>query len=823
MDTYIADGADYVAPYTSLVTSSMMGKTRLIKEMSRHIPSVYICARSACSTGYPPRTPAVVDWFDSGIAGLYKPTLDRSTIAGDKFYILSTLKYGVFLLALFKHLSALLQNEDLIQQYKVRECAEQRHYTWMWDFFAEPLDSSNLKSFWQHCLMDAEKTMKEYNSPTRAEQYFEQAYSRQLQATYKELVKSFDAVGYQGEITLVIVCDEARHLCEMSAADGSPIHEEYDVFRGGEQQNVSDENAISGNVPFSAFRALRRALRFLSQTTGPTPRVFGLFTDTSSRLTNFQPSPSEDRSMRQMRIRFAPAGRKQFEPLFTFTSFDAWSRIYNDCSSVENVAAPERLINFGRAGWRAIFEVREKDVVRHDSDVNFAKGKLLCYQSKIDFRQPWKASLDRKILLKLLAVLAPRLALTAGPYSLEASEIIASHMAVLMKTDEDRHFLRTAYPSEPILAEASASLTAEYGWGKPLRALHHFIQTGIVDAGFRGELLTKIVCLMAVDKANGLKVYDPFTQWEYSRPLPVSEFLNQLIAFDGIEAKAKAPDSDATTFSEYVAQHSTVDRENLKRFLSGHMFFTHFIRVECAVSIAMLVRAWNRGAAIMCQAYNPRFDHIIPVMLEGAECHKFGDLYDRWTEEQLAEARRSMSYILIDSKCYANKTNWRTHVSTIVPEPIDQHNVIQHNLRDGLPLQNVYVSMVQDFGMRLDNEPSVIVEPITVAERNTRPRTSLKQLKIILKGIDDNTYECLKDRPQKEGVDPDRQAARMYIDELRNARVGYFDEDTREKKPLVFHGVRDSLPLAFGDEDHPGVGVEWLDEKERIRDAMQLD
>jgi hypothetical protein len=116
MDTYITNGASYVAPYTSLVTSSMMGKTRLIKEMSRHIPLVYVCARSAGSTGYPPRTPIVIDWFDSGITVLYKPHLARSIISADKFYTLSTLKYTVFLLTLFKHLSALLKNEDLIQQ-----------------------------------------------------------------------------------------------------------------------------------------------------------------------------------------------------------------------------------------------------------------------------------------------------------------------------------------------------------------------------------------------------------------------------------------------------------------------------------------------------------------------------------------------------------------------------------------------------------------------------------------------------------------------------------------------------------------------------------
>jgi hypothetical protein len=230
--------------------------------MSRHIPLVYICARSPNSTGYPPRTPAIIDWFDSGIAVLYQPCLDRSTILADNFYILSTLKYTAFLLAFFARLSALLQNEDLVQQYKIRECAEQQHYTWLWDYFAEPLESSNLQLFWQHVLMDAEETMKPYTTPNRAMRYFENAYTYQLRDTYQTLVQSFEAVGYQGEITLVLVCDEARHLCEMSAADGSPIHEEYDVFRGDDQQK-SDKNAISGNVPFFSVLCTQKSIAFL--------------------------------------------------------------------------------------------------------------------------------------------------------------------------------------------------------------------------------------------------------------------------------------------------------------------------------------------------------------------------------------------------------------------------------------------------------------------------------------------------------------------------------------------------------------------------------
>jgi hypothetical protein len=81
--------------------------------------------------------------------------------------------------------------------------------------------------------------------------------------------------------------------------------------------------------------------------------------------------------------------------------------------------------------------------------------------------------------------------LTIGPYSAEAAELISSHLAILTAPDDERHFLRTLYPSEPILAETSARLLHENGWAHPLHALTHYVHGGIVEGGFKGELINK--------------------------------------------------------------------------------------------------------------------------------------------------------------------------------------------------------------------------------------------------------------------------------------------------------------------------------------------
>src|SRR6202022_1574692 len=284
--------------------------------------------------------------------------------------------------------------------------------------------------------------------------------------------------------------------------------------------------------------------------------------------------------------------------------------------------------------------------------VNTATSKLVSSRKNQASQDHFKTQSPADFI-RMIAVLAPRLSLTIGPYTSEASELIASHLAVLTRTDSENHFFRTLYPSEPILAEASARLTYGNGWAGPLSALVHYVRGGVVEAGFKGELLTKIVCLMAMDNVLGQAVI-PEGQWQFSRPVTVSEFLNHLII----------PLHDHSTFSEGLKgvqfgkelQPGTlnIDDTKLRRFLDGYVFFNHFIRVEVKLSYSMLVHAWNRGAAIMCMTNTKGIDHVIPVMLDTTGDIIFGPLHGPWEKEHIQQARQHLSYILINSKNYAS-------------------------------------------------------------------------------------------------------------------------------------------------------------------------
>ena len=64
MDDWVDNCDQFMAPYTSVVTSSMMGKSRLIKEIAMKIPMIYICVREGSALpyvdGYPNRSSSIL-------------------------------------------------------------------------------------------------------------------------------------------------------------------------------------------------------------------------------------------------------------------------------------------------------------------------------------------------------------------------------------------------------------------------------------------------------------------------------------------------------------------------------------------------------------------------------------------------------------------------------------------------------------------------------------------------------------------------------------------------------------------------------------------
>jgi hypothetical protein len=820
---YCENPALYVAPYTSLVTSSMMGKSRLMKEIAHSVPSVYMCLRPQDSSGYPHPTPILPEWINQGVQSQirnYKPTSDPN-------FIIPTFKFAIFLLCLLKELSNLV--EDILCNHPTR-VSDRDPYLWMWEIFAEPEspdDKKRCENFWANVVNAATEMMKKEARETKntglvhtAYSYLRAIYGTAIRDAYANLKKAF-CIFSDKDFNLLLIFDEARTLCDISAVDGKIIPSEFDF----DPETITNSPIYTAFPPFSNFRALRRAECYLTLAKSPSdplttnqkksraskkrrvttarsrenivndyiPRIFALLTDTSARLTNFQPPAWEDRSLRLLQL---PAlGRVQFEPIFTFTSIDAHSMYSNELctANINSVAKSMRLLKFGRAGW---YSMRDLET----DPVSLAIVKLVggTQQWSKFFETLPEEPISAKNHLVLLAVLAPRLALNAGPCVREASEIIASHLAILMRTDDDRHFLKSAYASEPILAEASAKITQQKGWGHVLRALYRNIQTGIVEGGFRGELLSKIFCLMAVDKSQPNRTRDT---WQFTRPVKVSDFLNNFI---------QPPDepgmfSSVTAAIEAHAKIFNIDPVLIDRFLNGHVFFNHFIKVEEHLTLPLLVQAWNRGAALMCKPCVEAIDHVIPIILapEPNKSPQFGPLYGEWNDAQIDEARRNVSYILINSRNYAKPRN---HDKAALKMIANEGNIKFSLNKDGTK-SVLELNILQEFGRkqpRKDLHNVKLLNPESVSPQH---------LTFVLKDISAATYKCLESLDQT----PVGKMTLLYLDKLREAKADYDDDLVTQKKFKRLAARHESLPIVFG-ATSPSSMSDWNDFRERMRD-----
>jgi len=382
--------------------------------------------------------------------------------------------------------------------------------------------------------------------------------------------------------------------------------------------------------------------------------------------------------------------------------------------------------------------------------------------------------------LRLLALLAVRLAIAAGPSTIEAGELVASHLAVLVSAETEHPFLKIGYPSEPILATVAALHLQTTGWDRPLMALCSYIDSSVVDAGFRGELLTKVICLLTMDELldtlqpqkspksspkkdsssqrgrqsrassapptssqrvspsetlapsserprSQPRESEPLNYWRYTKPVRVSQFLDHLLV-----APPGHRSFSAALISKY--EELKVDEDKLNRFLNGWVFFNHFIRTEVRISIELIARAWNRGGALMCKPCTDSIDFVIPVMLaQPGDETNFGPMFDDWTDAQIVEGRRWLAFILINTKNFRDPVDHDADALGIAPKTANFDDKWKFDQS-----QNIYLSILQELGP--EDEPGTI----KILPR-TRGKANRTQIAVVLTGHGGETYKCLAD------------------------------------------------------------------------------
>ena len=229
---YYSYGNKYYSPYIAISQSSGYGKSRLVKEIVHHLPTIYFCFREPNSTGFPPGS-LPDEWF-SPVFTQAKTSKDLVDYA--KFVLLTSLK----LMLEFN-----MDNQTLIDSQ---------------------LSSPNK-------FHDA---LQENINPV--------SFSRYDLLPIAEQIQSFKMK--KMEFPILFVFDEASFLLHQL--------EHIKTTKSDDIQNL--------------FRAFRRALKSLIKDFKLFHlQIFGIFLDTSPKISNFAPSEKYDPSSRNSRLELMPA------------------------------------------------------------------------------------------------------------------------------------------------------------------------------------------------------------------------------------------------------------------------------------------------------------------------------------------------------------------------------------------------------------------------------------------------------------------------------------------------------------------------------------
>lgn len=213
-----------------------------------------------------------------------------------------------------------------------------------------------------------------------------------------------------------------------------------------------------------------------------------------------------------------------------------------------------------------------------------------------------------------LAVLDVQLSLDFEPrrekVQIEEAGLVESHMRFAYSIPDHREYLRSGYPSEPLLAEAAAQQLWTWKTQNPfmvVETLTDILETGLLDRGELGELTGRQLLLDAYHRAVELEQGD-----RPEKTPPNFSAGCRLITF----IKALFIDECAN-----VVLDSTPDNMEgipLKEaFKDALVCFTHFGKMadDTGITSAAAWAAFIRHMAIMCRNGQRTVDCILPVLL----------------------------------------------------------------------------------------------------------------------------------------------------------------------------------------------------------------
>jgi len=184
-------------------------------------------------------------------------------------------------------------------------------------------------------------------------------------------------------------------------------------------------------------------------------------------------------------------------------------------------------------------------------------------------------------------------------------ELVAGRMRITHSVPKHCEYMRSSYPSEPILAEAAASIWAErQESGKAIpKTLNKLIKTtNIIGKGERGELVARLILTLAYDAAvKQCKAGEE----QHTLAVPLETFLQELFGETNyVLIPNSKPHIGSLTFRE--------------AFKDAQVRFTHFVRAEDgrAVTTEAAYAAILRSMAFQCSHDQEDIDILVPLALK---------------------------------------------------------------------------------------------------------------------------------------------------------------------------------------------------------------
>lgn len=180
---------------------------------------------------------------------------------------------------------------------------------------------------------------------------------------------------------------------------------------------------------------------------------------------------------------------------------------------------------------------------------------------------------DPRVAIQALAVLSQRFCLDAhwGNHRVVEyqQKLVSGHMAVCFDTTEDRTWQNTGFPSEPLLSCAASRLlhADPSNLEHALQRMQYEIAKGLIDMGKRGELVSRLILLLAKD----LCVREPNASSQFllktnsskelldCRPLLVEKYLGFLFGDECVKTTKGLFKDWYIDFSHWISMSEDID------------------------------------------------------------------------------------------------------------------------------------------------------------------------------------------------------------------------------------------------------------------------